>query len=195
MYLHYAEGEDPDSHATIKLTLPKSWRNGPISQLKTVLVDDYNKKNPSAPLTAADFHLETEQKQVLPMDGVVKQWLKKQQDLFLKPGKDETMAQLGVSPPPDEETLRKEKEKKEQEKKEKIEIIRKPIPPTPGEIETAKRLKEQKEREKNGADKRLLCKRFGCQKRYLEEENNDKACRHHVKPPIFHETRKYWACW
>ena len=25
-------------------------------------------------------------------------------------------------------------------------------------------------------------------------DNSDTACRYHVKPPVFHETRKYWSC-
>lgn len=194
VYLHYAEGDDAEKHSTIKLTLPKSWRNGPLSQLKKVLVDDYNKKNEEQ-LDAENFHLETGEKTVLPKDGIVKQWLKKQQDVFLKPGKDGTMEELGVTPPPDEEALKKERERKEKEKEEKITIIRKPIPPTELELETARKRKEAEAKQKDGTDNRLLCKRFGCQKKYLPEENHEEACRHHVKPPIFHETRKYWACW
>eukprot|EP00946_MAST-07B_sp_MAST-7B-sp1_P003394 g3394.t1 len=40
----------------------------------------------------------------------------------------------------------------------------------------------------------LTCRRFGCQKKYRESENHDTFCRHHVKPPVFHETAKYWSC-
>merc|ERR1711964_77198 len=42
------------------------------------------------------------------------------------------------------------------------------------------------------ADKRLRCKRFGCNK-YYDEGSTDEG-RHHVKPPVFHETAKYWSC-
>jgi hypothetical protein len=37
------------------------------------------------------------------------------------------------------------------------------------------------------------CKRFGCNKYFLPGANAEK-CLHHKKPPVFHETRKYWAC-
>eukprot|EP00397_Hematodinium_sp_SG-2012_P039055 GEMP01042581.1.p1 GENE.GEMP01042581.1~~GEMP01042581.1.p1 ORF type:complete len:280 (+),score=57.27 GEMP01042581.1:59-898(+) len=41
-------------------------------------------------------------------------------------------------------------------------------------------------------DKRLRCKRFGCNQHY--EEGAQDTCRHHKAPPIFHETAKYWSC-
>ncbi|OWY99109.1 hypothetical protein PHMEG_00029954, partial [Phytophthora megakarya] len=44
-------------------------------------------------------------------------------------------------------------------------------------------------------DKRYLqCKNHGCQKKFLEEENNDQACRHHSLPPLFHDMKKGWQC-
>lgn len=43
-------------------------------------------------------------------------------------------------------------------------------------------------------DPLLRCRRFGCQKKYRESENHDTFCRYHVKPPVFHETAKYWSC-
>lgn len=41
-------------------------------------------------------------------------------------------------------------------------------------------------------DGKLRCKRFGCNKYYVE--GSQEACRHHKSPPIFHETAKYWSC-
>lgn len=38
------------------------------------------------------------------------------------------------------------------------------------------------------------CKRFGCGKKYYERDNVEGCCSYHVKPPIFHETVKYWSC-
>ena len=43
-------------------------------------------------------------------------------------------------------------------------------------------------------DPLLRCRRFGYQKKYRESENHDTFCRYHVKPPVFHETAKYWSC-
>ena len=43
-------------------------------------------------------------------------------------------------------------------------------------------------------DNRLRCRNYGCNQLYLEEENSDSACRHHVAPPIFHDRVKGWSC-
>ena len=40
----------------------------------------------------------------------------------------------------------------------------------------------------------LRCKNYGCQKYYTEDENSENSCQHHVSPPIFHDTSKYWSC-
>jgi hypothetical protein len=40
----------------------------------------------------------------------------------------------------------------------------------------------------------LLCTNYGCGKRFLPEENNQHACAHHAKPPVFHDTYKFWSC-
>ena len=44
------------------------------------------------------------------------------------------------------------------------------------------------------ASGKLLCKNFGCQAEYDENDNPEGACRHHVAPPMFHDTRKWWTC-
>lgn len=41
---------------------------------------------------------------------------------------------------------------------------------------------------------KLRCKNYGCQCEFVEAENSDTACRHHVAHPIFHDTRKWWSC-
>jgi hypothetical protein len=38
------------------------------------------------------------------------------------------------------------------------------------------------------------CKRHGCLKEYVEEENHDEACRYHNGKPLFHDTKKGWTC-
>lgn len=38
------------------------------------------------------------------------------------------------------------------------------------------------------------CKRNGCRKEYLEEENNAQACNFHPGKPIFHDLKKGWTC-
>ena len=41
---------------------------------------------------------------------------------------------------------------------------------------------------------KLRCKNYGCNKYYVESENDDNACHHHTAPPIFHDTMKCWSC-
>ena len=44
------------------------------------------------------------------------------------------------------------------------------------------------------ASGKLRCKNFGCQVEYDEGDNHEGVCRHHVLPPTFHDTRKWWDC-
>eukprot|EP00967_Tisochrysis_lutea_P044965 scaffold54539_cov28-Tisochrysis_lutea.AAC.1 len=41
---------------------------------------------------------------------------------------------------------------------------------------------------------RARCKHPGCQAEYTIAENHETACRHHTKPPLFHEGSKQWPC-
>lgn len=38
------------------------------------------------------------------------------------------------------------------------------------------------------------CKNYGCRAKFDEADNHDTACRHHAKPPLFHDTKKGWQC-
>jgi hypothetical protein len=40
----------------------------------------------------------------------------------------------------------------------------------------------------------LRCKNYGCNAFFLESENHDTACTHHIAPPFFHDTAKGWQC-
>ena len=55
---------------------------------------------------------------------------------------------------------------------------------------------EEKEPKKNEGenDGKVRCRNYGCNKFFSEDENADDACRHHVKPPLFHDTKKGWLC-
>lgn len=43
-------------------------------------------------------------------------------------------------------------------------------------------------------DTRPVCRNYGCGQRFDEATNDDTSCRHHSKPPIFHDTKKGWSC-
>ena len=38
------------------------------------------------------------------------------------------------------------------------------------------------------------CNNNGCKKKYLENENNENACKYHPGLPIFHDLKKGWTC-
>ena len=40
----------------------------------------------------------------------------------------------------------------------------------------------------------LRCKNYGCNQSFSEEANTESACRFHKAPPVFHDTKKGWAC-
>mmetsp|Transcript_70502 Transcript_70502/g.181685 ORF Transcript_70502/g.181685 Transcript_70502/m.181685 type:complete len:170 (+) Transcript_70502:120-629(+) len=40
----------------------------------------------------------------------------------------------------------------------------------------------------------VRCRNFGCNKYFDPARVEETTCVHHKKPPVFHETAKYWAC-
>ena len=44
------------------------------------------------------------------------------------------------------------------------------------------------------AQKKHVCKNYGCQREFDPNDNPHGACRHHASPPVFHDTRKWWSC-
>lgn len=46
----------------------------------------------------------------------------------------------------------------------------------------------------SSSEKLLKCQNYGCQKKYLESENQDGSCHSHLQPPTFHDTKKGWGC-
>lgn len=80
VYLHYEDTEPDDLKMTVKLSLPKSWKNGPFKQLKEVLIENYNKKHfkdlpQNEQLQNGDFHLEKKDGTVMPTDAVVSKFV------------------------------------------------------------------------------------------------------------------------
>lgn len=59
---------------------------------------------------------------------------------------------------------------------------------------SAKQLMTSQRVSKPRADGRIQCVNHGCQVAYLPEENNPSACKHHTKPPVFHDRMKFWGC-
>ncbi|ETW01518.1 hypothetical protein H310_06182 [Aphanomyces invadans] len=50
------------------------------------------------------------------------------------------------------------------------------------------------ERERLAPKDLVQCKNFGCREKFNPVENHASACKHHTKPPTFHDTKKGWQC-
>ena len=164
VFLRYEDNEDESKHKTLKITLPKSWKNGPASRLLDQFVESYNggKEGQSNILETASMHLalrrpsktddtDTTSLEDVPSDGIIIETIADRDDVFVCHGPSRTI----------EEVNAKQKAKLEQEKE------------------------EQKNLSK--------CVHFGCNKRF-PKGGPYPDCNYHSGPPVFHETAKFWSC-
>merc|ERR1712157_260009 len=56
--------------------------------------------------------------------------------------------------------------------------------------EETRKLEEEKRLER---ERTVPCANFGCRKR-IPKEGPYPKCQHHLAPPVFHETAKFWSC-
>lgn len=161
------DDEDADLESTFALTLPASWKNGPCDKLRVLFVDQFNKKHPNAkpPMSREDCHLEIKGNEILLNDMLISEsGLKDGDEVFLVRG-------LTASAP-------------------------KPVAPKPVSAVTAAPAPAAAPAAPSAVNSGLLpCKRFGCRKKFdPKNPAGETPCKHHKKPPVFHETRKFWAC-
>ena len=167
VFLKYEDNENSDLHKTLKITLPKSWKTGPASNLLDQFVESYNAKfQDTNPLQVSELHLGIQKQQektfgsmeeaetkIVPIcnDAVVIEEIPDRSDVYICHGPGRTKAEV-------------EAEKKA------VEI-------------------EREEIRKNT----VACTHFGCQKRF-PKGGPYPDCTFHKLPPVFHETAKFWAC-
>lgn len=64
--------------------------------------------------------------------------------------------------------------------------------------ETKKESKESSSKEEEDSTSSNIglvrCRNYGCQAMFDPMDNMPTACKHHVAPPIFHDTKKGWSC-
>lgn len=65
---------------------------------------------------------------------------------------------------------------------------------TQREIQAAKQQGEEDESTAAVAANMVTCTRFGCKNRFPKGGPYPEHCQHHVAPPVFHETAKFWSC-
>ena len=167
VFLNYEDNENKDYHKSLKITLPKSWKTGPASNLLNQFVQSYNAKfQDTNPIQASELHLgkreqqdkaygsmEVAETKMIPIcnDDVVIDTIPDRSDVYICHGPGRTKAEV-------------EAEAKAAELKK--ETIRK---------------------------NSVACTRFGCQKRF-PKGGPYPDCTYHKAPPVFHETAKFWSC-
>mmetsp|Transcript_9135 Transcript_9135/g.26102 ORF Transcript_9135/g.26102 Transcript_9135/m.26102 type:complete len:306 (+) Transcript_9135:161-1078(+) len=164
--IHYEDNDDPGLHKSMKITLPKSWKTGPTSNLLDQFVEFYNPKFESNQLAAPETHLcireavssstsssSSDKTQLVPLcsDDVVVDTIPDRGDVYVCHGASET----------------------KQQKEDKI--------------------KAEEDRRKAEQASTVACTHFGCKNRF-PRGGPYPECRYHKMPPVFHETAKYWAC-
>ena len=167
VFLRYEDNDDINLHKTLKITLPKSWKAGPASNLLNQFVESYNAKfQEMNQLQSFELHLSLREQEeqsygsmgsggtkMVPIcnDATVIEEIPDRSDVYICHGKGQTK----------------------------------------GEVE-AKKQAEEKERQ-DMLKNTVSCTRFGCQQRFTKGGPYPK-CQYHKLPPVFHETAKWWAC-
>ncbi|KAG7352987.1 CHORD-domain containing protein [Nitzschia inconspicua] len=164
VFLNYEDNENSDLHKSLKITLPKSWKTGPSSNLLEQFVESYNAKfQDTNPLKVEEMHLTIRQQvpgstdstktELVPIcsDAVVLEEIPDRGDVYICHGPSQTKADLQAAAQAAE--------------------------------------KERQNKLKNT----VACTHFGCQNRF-PKGGPYPECRYHKLPPVFHETAKYWAC-
>lgn len=167
VFVHYQDNDDESKHKTLKITMPKSWKNGPTDKLLEFFIESYNENSDdSNKLDASQLHLELKRPREegvgisgsdskrdaeLASDDIILECMEDRQDIFVMHGKSKTRQEL---------------------------------------IQMKRERQELEEREKQNS---VACVHFGCRQRFPNGGPYPK-CIYHKSPPIFHETAKYWSC-
>ena len=136
-------------------------------------MDQFNKKHGESalPLDKADCRLETKKGEALKDETTIESCIKEGDELFIKRGKDANAPKPSGGNKASSSTTT----------------------PVASSSSAASSTSTAPAGAKHPPGS-VPCKRFGCGKRFVPGQPSSEPCRHHKKPPVFHETRKYWAC-
>jgi hypothetical protein len=164
VFLRYEDNNDAALHKLLKITLPKSWKNGPTSRILQQFVESYNANETlgaANPLSESELHLairkpvkETSEETVLvdlPSNAITIEVIPDRSDLFVMHGPSQTLEDIALE------------------------------------------AQQETERIKALQESTVACLHFGCKNRF-PKEGPYPDCVHHVAPPVFHETAKFWSC-
>jgi hypothetical protein len=123
VFLHYEDNGNEELFKSLKITLPKSWKNGPNSNLLEQFIESYNAtKGETNPLNAEEMHLcirqpkktggTTTETEFVPLcsDGVVLEDVPDRGDVYICHGRSLTKSEKdGLLKKEEEELLAKNK--------------------------------------------------------------------------------------
>jgi len=166
IFFRYEDNSDESYHKQLKITLPKSWKNGPTSKLLAQFVESYNASDQGAknPLDGSQLHLATRrapsttesndaETKLVPLasDAITITVIEDREEVYVVHGPSRTLGEI------------------EDERKE--------------ELERARALQAQT----------VACVHLGCKNRF-SKDGPFPSCSYHSGPPVFHETAKFWSC-
>jgi hypothetical protein len=162
--LHYEENEQTALQKSLKITLPKSWKSGPTSQLLSQFIESYNGNASFAEnqLQESEMHLcirqvvgttTSDEAELVPLasNAVVLEAIPDRADVYICHGPSFTLEEKAA--------------------------------------ETAQALKKKQEE----LASTVACTHFACKKRF-PAGGPYPECQFHKAPPVFHETAKFWSC-
>lgn len=119
VFFHYEDNDNTELHKSLKITLPKSWKTGPVSQLLSQFVESYNNNETlgsANPLDASQLHIgirhaeaggEKSVMRSLASDAIVVESIPDRSDVYILHGPSQTIQEM--------EAEENEKRAKEQE--------------------------------------------------------------------------------
>jgi hypothetical protein len=166
VFIHYEDNKNEELHKTSKITLPVKWIDGPMQAVLDLFVKTYNGKFPSNPLS--EVHLEDDHGEAFANECIVSDYIESSSDIYVKHGPAPSLANV---------TAMKVKGSGAK---------------SPDAVPSNKAAEDKAVAA--STDGLILCRRFGCQKKFDVKLNHSSACCYHRLPPVFHETVKFWAC-
>eukprot|EP00934_Nitzschia_sp_Nitz4_P006390 Nitzschia sp. Nitz4//scaffold123_size70294//6681//7577//NITZ4_005918-RA/size70294-processed-gene-0.1-mRNA-1//1//CDS//3329534455//6380//frame0 len=119
VFLHYEDNASTDLHKSIKLTLPKSWKTGPASNLLTQFLETYNASFADTnPLKESEVHLSqrvmhpgktTAELESICSDAVVVDEIADRADIYICHGPSQTIAEVAEAKRQAEQELQEQK--------------------------------------------------------------------------------------
>ena len=87
VFIACVEGADAAHHSRVRITVPKSWRPGPVRKLAAFAVETHNKKRPENALDAENAHLEVEGR-ALGSEDVIEAQIRAHDVVFARDGRE-----------------------------------------------------------------------------------------------------------